>query len=155
MIYDNIIKLANGDNLDFNTFKNKVLLIVNIATRCGYTKQLTDLEKLYNKYKDDGFVIVGLPSNEFFRQSPGDDKEILSFCELNYNTTFPVTTKIRVNTKKAHPLYLELREKAGLKKIPWNFYKFLIGKNGEIISHHHPKVTPFELENDIKTALGI
>lgn len=149
MIYDYSLKLADGSILNLAKFKNKVLLIINIATRCGYTKQLKDIEILHQKYKNQGLVIIGVPSNEFFRQSPEDDLGIKSFCELNYNTTFLLTTKTKVNTKNADPLFIHLREKTMLKKIPWNFSKFLINKDGTTICHYPAKKLPLELENEI------
>lgn len=153
MIYDYSINLTDGKLLNLDSYKNKVVLIVNIATKCGYTKQLKELQELYSKYDSEGLVVLGVPSNEFFRQTPEDDEAVQSFCELNYGVTFPITIKTRVNTKKAHPLYQYLKEETDVKKIPWNFYKYIIDKKGNIINHYSAKTTPLELESELNAAL--
>jgi glutathione peroxidase len=137
--------------------KNKTLLIVNVASKCGFTKQYAGLEQLYEKYKDKGFVVLGFPCNQFAGQEPGDDAEIKSFCSLNYNVTFPLFSKIKVNGADAHPLYKYLKEKhkgiLGLAAIKWNFTKFLVDKNGNVIKRYASQDKPEDLTSDIEKIL--
>jgi len=158
-IYDFIVKNVNGENVSLQLFKNKVLLIVNTATGCGFTPQYTGLQKLYDVYKDKGFEILDFPCNQFANQAPGSEKEINNFCVLKYNTTFSRFAKIDVNGEKESPLfvYLKNRQKGifGSKKIKWNFTKFLIDKEGNVVKRYGPNKKPEVIESDIKKLLGL
>ena len=146
-----------GNEVDLRKFEGKVLLIVNTATRCGFTPQYEGLEKLYEQYKDQGFEILDFPCNQFLAQAPGTGKEIHSACVLRFGTKFPQFDKIKVNGKDAHPLYVYLtsqNEKGEVKKIKWNFTKFLIAKDGTFLGRYEPTVKPEEIEKDIVEALG-
>ena len=146
-----------GNEVDLKKFEGKVLLIVNTATRCGFTPQYEGLEKLYEQYKDQGFEILDFPCNQFLAQAPGTGEEIHSACVLRFGTKFPQFDKIKVNGKDAHPLYVYLtsqNEKGEVKKIKWNFTKFLIGKDGTFLGRYEPTVKPEEIEKDIVIALG-
>ena len=119
--------------LNFLILKKKSILIVNVASNCGFTKQYEDLQKLYDLYKSNGLIVLGVPSNQFGNQEPGSEKEIKNFCETNFNITFPMTSKYDVKGDKAHPVYLWAKESYGNSAIPkWNFHKILIDKNGKI-----------------------
>ena len=145
-----------GKELSLEEYKGKVILVVNVASKCGYTYQYKGLEKLYKEYKDKGLVILGFPSNQFAQQEPGTNEEIASFCKVNFGVTFPLFTKIKVNGKDAHPLYKYLKsKKVGLstKRIGWNFTKFLIDSNGKAIKRYPSKVKPKNIEKDIKNLL--
>ncbi len=151
-IYDFSAVTMNGSNKFLSEYKGKVILIVNTASKCGFTPQFEGLEALYKKYKDKGFVILGFPSNQFLSQDPGSNKEILEFCTLNYGVTFQMFEKIDVNGAKAHPLYnylVNLKDKNLSGKIKWNFTKFLINKNGEVTKRFEPKIEPDKIESDI------
>ena len=146
-----------GNEVDLRKFEGKVLLIVNTATRCGFTPQYEGLEKLYEQYKDQGFEILDFPCNQFLAQAPGTGEEIHSACVLRFGTKFPQFDKIKVNGKDAHPLYVYLtsqNEKGEVKKIKWNFTKFLIAKDGTFLGRYEPTVKPEEIEKDIVEALG-
>ena len=146
-----------GKEVELKQFEGKVLLIVNTATRCGFTPQYEGLEKLYEQYKDQGFEILDFPCNQFLAQAPGTGEEIHSACVLRFGTKFPQFDKIKVNGKDAHPLfvYLTSQNKEGkVKKVKWNFTKFLIGKDGEFLGRYEPTVEPKEIEKDIIAALG-
>jgi len=137
--------------------QGKVALVVNVASKCGFTKQYTGLEALYQKYKERGFVVVGFPCNQFGGQEPGTDEDIKSFCSLTYNVTFPIMSKVDVNGDNEHPVYACLKsEKAGLlglKRIKWNFEKFLVGRDGKVIQRWASTTSPEKLEADILKAL--
>ena len=151
-IYDFKVKTQKGEDFDLSEYRGKVLLIVNTATGCGFTPQYEGLEELYKKYKDQDFLVLDFPCNQFLNQAPGTDEEINSFCSLRYNTTFPRFKKIKVNGKEADPLYkwLESEKKSGLsKRIKWNFTKFLINKKGEVVNRFAPTVKPIYIENEI------
>lgn len=152
-IYDFEIKTISGEIITMNAFKNKVLLIVNVASKCGFTEQYAGLENLYQKYKDKGLVILGFPCNQFMNQEPLNEEEIKSFCSLTYGVTFPMFSKIDVNGENTHPLYKYLKEaKKGLlgsEAIKWNFTKFLVDKNGTVINRYAPATKPESLEVDI------
>ena len=152
-IYDFEVKTISGEIITMNAFKNKVLLIVNVASKCGFTEQYTGLENLYQKYKDKGLVILGFPCNQFMNQEPLNEEEIKSFCSLTYGVTFPMFSKIDVNGENTHPLYKYLKEsKKGLlgsEAIKWNFTKFLVDKNGTVINRYAPATKPESLEVDI------
>ncbi len=145
-IYEFIMKNIDGEQVSLSKYKGKVILIVNVASRCGFTKQYEGLQKIYLKYKDRGFVILGFPANNFMGQEPGTDQEIKEFCSLKYNVTFPMFSKISVRGKDIHPLYAFLTGKdtnpdyAGA--ITWNFNKFLIDRNGNIVNRFDSKVEP-------------
>lgn len=150
----NEIELINNKNEKetLANYKGKVILIVNTATKCGFTPQYEELEELYEKYKDEGFVILDFPCNQFFHQAPGSDEEIHEFCTLRYNTKFPRFAKIDVNGKNEHPLYKELKEKFP-GRIKWNFTKFLINRKGEVVARYEPNKKPKSFEEDIKNLL--
>jgi glutathione peroxidase len=135
----------------------KVLLIVNTASQCGFTPQFAGLEKLWEAYKDRGLVVMGFPSNEFGRQDPGSNDEIASFCQLNYGVSFPMMAKVEVNGDDAHPLFQWLKDEApgllGSKAIKWNFTKFLVGRDGQVIKRYAPQDKPESLARDIEAAL--
>ena len=133
VFYDFSIKSINGENLDFSTFKNKTILMVNVASNCGFTKQYSDLQQLYDKYKDNNFIVLGVPSNQFGGQEPGSNEEIKEFCETNFNISFPMTDKIDVKGDNAHPIYKWAEKNFGNSSVPkWNFHKILINKEGKI-----------------------
>lgn len=152
-IYDFTVEDSQGKSVSMAEYKNKTLLIVNVASKCGYTKQYEPLEELYKKYKDQDFLILGFPSNQFMNQEPGTNEEIQEFCRLNYGVTFPVLAKIEVNGDQAHPLYKYMKEQTGGAAIKWNFNKFLIDKKGNIVKRYLSGDSLKELENDIKANL--
>ncbi|WP_058388033.1 glutathione peroxidase, partial [Legionella cherrii] len=130
--------LRGHEPLPLSSFRGKVLMIVNTASKCGFTPQYARLEKLYEQYKDRGLVILGVPSNDFGGQEPGTEQDIASFCQVNYGVTFPMTAKEVVSGKNAHPFYLWAREKLGFGTAPkWNFHKYLINRKGELIDYFY------------------
>ena len=146
----------HGKTLSMQELKGKKVMVVNTASECGYTPQYEQLQELYEAYKDKGLVIIGFPCNQFGKQEPGDANEIKNFCSLTYDVTFPMFAKVDVNGKDAHPLFIWLKdEKKGLLggKIKWNFTKFLVGRDGQVISRHAPTTKPEDLEADIRAAL--
>ena len=133
LFFDLSIKSINGEELNLKQFKGKTILIVNVASKCGFTKQYNGLQTLYEKYQDKNFIIIGIPSNQFGGQEPGSNKEIKDFCETNFNITFPLTDKVDVKGKNLHEIYSWAKENHGKSTIPkWNFHKILINKNGKI-----------------------
>lgn len=155
-IYDFKVKDINGEEFDLNSLQGKVVLIVNTASKCGFTKQFEGLENLYKDYKDKGFEIIGFPCNQFGGQDPDGEEEIATFCELNYGVTFPMMSKINVNGKEEHPLYTYLKSEKGRvlgDKIKWNFTKFLISKEGEVVDRFAPQKEPEEIREDIEKLL--
>ena len=133
-LFDFKINTIDGDELNLSTYKGKTVLIVNVASNCGFTKQYDDLQNLYDIYSEKGLVILGIPSNQFGGQEPGSENEIKDFCETNFNITFPMTSKYNVKGKDAHPIYLWAKETYGNSTIPkWNFHKILINKEGKVI----------------------
>lgn len=156
-IYDFNLQTIDEETISMEQYKNKVILIVNVASKCGFTPQYEGLEKLYKKYKDKDFVILGFPCNQFMSQEPSSNKEIKEFCTLTYGVKFPMFAKIDVNGENTHPLYKFLKNEAagflGIDMIKWNFTKFLINKNGKVIERFSPSTTPEELEKDIKKLL--
>jgi len=140
------MKGLDGREVDLSQFQGKVVLIVNVASRCGYTPQYKGLEALYERYRKEGLVIVGVPANEFGAQEPGSDQEIATFCQTTYHVTFPMLSKVVVKGEGITPLYEYLTSRQTNPKfggeIRWNFTKFLIGRNGEIVGRFEPKVTP-------------
>ena len=132
-LFDFKINSINGDELNFSDFKGQTLILVNVASNCGFTKQYDDLQKLYEDFKDKGFTVIGIPSNQFGNQEPGANYEIKNFCETNFNITFPMTSKYDVKGDNAHPIYLWAKETFGRSTVPkWNFHKILINKNGKV-----------------------
>jgi len=152
------VKAANGQDVDLSTYKNQVVLIVNVASKCGYTPQYAGLEKLYQEFKGQGLVILGFPCNQFGAQEPGSDQEIQQFCSLNYGVSFPVLGKVEVNGKDTAPVYEWLKKSApgllGTEAIKWNFTKFLIGRDGQVIDRFAPATAPDALAKDIRQALS-
>jgi len=144
--YDHKAEMINGEFLDFSSLKGKKVLIVNTASYCGLTSQYKDLESLYKKYKDSGFEILAFPSNNFGKQEPGTNTEIATFCETNYSTSFIVMSKIEVKGKNIHPVYrwLTKKELNGVKSssVKWNFQKYLIDENGNLIEYYNPYTSP-------------
>ena len=155
-IYDFIVKDYKGYDVSLKDFEGKVLLIVNTATKCGFTPQYTELEELYAKYKDQGFVILDFPCNQFFRQAPGTSEEIHTSCVLRFNIAFPQFDKIEVNGDKEHPLYKFIKDacptKTG-KRIKWNFTKFLVDRSGNVVNRFEPNEKPSSFEDKIKELL--
>ena len=149
-----------GEPVRLSRYKGKVLLIVNTASQCGFTPQFDGLQQLWQAYRDQGLVVLGFPSNEFGAQDPGSNGEIASFCQLNYGVSFPMMSKIDVNGPAAHPLYKWLSSEApgllGSKAIKWNFTKFLVDRNGNVVSRFEPEVTPDspQVTAAIEQALG-
>jgi glutathione peroxidase len=156
-IYDFKVQDIHTNEVSLADYRDKVLLIVNTASQCGFTPQYKGLEELYQQYKDQGLEILGFPCNQFGRQEPGDEKRIQQFCELNYGVSFPLHSKIDVNGKSAHPLYDYLKDQArgilGSRKIKWNFTKFLINRDGEVVKRYAPKDTPESIARDIEALL--
>jgi glutathione peroxidase len=155
-IYDFKVETIEGLQTDLSKYKDKVLLIVNTATKCGYTPQLIGLEKLHKKYREKGFEVIGFPCNQFLKQAPGTNTEILTFCQHNYGVTFDIFGKLNVKGRKIHPLYKYLVKHSPIrigKKVKWNFEKFLINRNGEIVGRYLPKVEPEYIDGDIKILL--
>jgi glutathione peroxidase len=148
----------DGKPAHFATQKGKVLLIVNTASKCGFTPQFAGLEDLWKTYRDRGLVIIGFPSNQFGAQDPGSNDEIASFCSLNYGVTFPMMSKVDVNGQSAAPLWKWLTAEApgvlGTRSIKWNFTKFLVGKDGKVIKRFAPNDPPAALKSDIEAALA-
>ena len=155
-IYDYKVKSQKDEDVSLSEHKGKVLLIVNTATRCGFTKQYDELEALYEKYHEEGFEILDFPCNQFLMQAPGSDDEINSFCSLHFGTQFPRFKKIKVNGKEADPLFVYLcsqNPKNELKKVKWNFTKFLIDRNGEFVERFEPTASPKSFEDKIVEVL--
>ncbi|TCS77436.1 glutathione peroxidase [Muricomes intestini] len=155
-IYDYNVKMMEGQEKSLNEYKGKVLLIVNTATGCGFTPQYEGLENLYKKYREQGFEILDFPCNQFANQAPGSNDEIHSFCTLQYGTTFPQFAKIDVNGANESPLYTYLKkQKNGVfgGKIKWNFTKFLIDRNGNVVARYAPTETPAALDKKIAAVL--
>jgi glutathione peroxidase len=157
-VYDFEALSITGKPAHLSTQKGKVLLIVNTASACGFTPQFAGLEKLWADYGDKGLTIVGFPSNEFGAQDPGSNDEIASFCQLNYGVSFPMMAKVQVNGKEAHPLWQWLKGQApgllGSEGIKWNFTKFLVGRDGQVVKRFAPNDSPESLRKDIEKALA-
>lgn len=156
-IYDFRVRDIKGEEILLKEFEGKVLLIVNTATGCGFTPQYEGLEKLYKEYKNEGLEILDFPCNQFGNQAPGTNDEIVSFCSLKYDVSFKQFSKIEVNGENEEPLYTYLKsQKGGIfgKNIKWNFTKFLVDQNGNIIKRYGSTVTPEKIEKDIKILLG-
>ncbi|MEW5977263.1 MAG: glutathione peroxidase [Acidobacteriota bacterium] len=146
MIYNFVMKSIDGKEVKLDQYRGKALLLVNVASQCGYTPQYTGLQQIYAKYKDRGFVVLGFPANNFGAQEPGTDQEIKTFCSTRYNVTFPMFSKISVKGSDKHPLYQFLTDKATNPEfggeISWNFNKFLVSKDGKIVARFESKDAP-------------
>lgn len=157
-IYEYQATRITGEVSPIADYKGQVLLIVNTASKCGFTPQFTGLEAIYEKYKDQGFVVLGFPCNQFLNQDPGSEAEISSFCSLNYGVSFPMFAKIDVNGPGAHPLFQHLAAEApgllGSHKIKWNFTKFLVSRDGRVLDRYAPTTKPEDLVKDIEKALA-
>jgi glutathione peroxidase len=156
-IYDFQVTALDGTQVPLSQYKDQVLLIVNTASECGFTPQYEGLENLYQKYKDRGFVVLGFPCNQFGKQEPGDSSEIANFCTTRFSVTFPMFEKVEVNGENAHPLFQFLKQRApgilGSKSIKWNFTKFLVNRNGEVVKRFAPKDKPEHLTQHIEALL--
>lgn len=156
-VYDYSAKTLDGQDVSLADYRGQVLLIVNTASKCGFTPQYEGLEALYKTYKDRGFTVLAFPCNQFGAQEPGNAEEIASFCSLTYDVTFPVMSKIDVNGADAHPLYRYLKKEQkgllGTEAIKWNFTKFLIGKDGEVVERFAPTVKPEDLKVAVEALL--
>lgn len=152
-VYDYSMKTIDGQPAPLANYKGKVVMFVNVASYCGYTKQYTGLEALYRKYKDQGFVIVGVPANNFGGQEPDSDEQIKTFCSRKYDVTFPLLSKVSVKGSDITPLYTYLTKTGG--DVKWNFTKFLVGKDGQVIQRFEPAVAPEspELVQAVEAAL--
>jgi glutathione peroxidase len=157
-VYDFEALSIDGKTASLSSQQGKVLLILNTASACGFTPQFAGLEKLWSTYREKGLVIMGFPSNEFGGQDPGSNDEIASFCQLNYGVSFPMMEKVKVNGAEAHPLWKWLTAEApgilGTKGIKWNFTKFLVGKDGQVIKRYAPNDAPESITKDIEAALA-
>lgn len=157
-IYDFSVTDISGQQVSLADYQGKIILIVNTASKCGFTPQYKGLQELYDKYTEQGFVILGFPCNQFSNQEPGDEKQISEFCELNYGVSFPLFAKVDINGKNAEPLFTYLKNQApgflGTRNIKWNFTKFLIGRDGRVIKRYAPTDTPKSIEKDIVKALA-
>ncbi len=156
-IYSILVKDPSGREIKMEEFKNHPLLIVNVASKCGFTPQYLGLENLHKKFREKGLIVIGFPCNQFGGQEPGNDSEIQSFCKLTYDVSFPVMAKVDVNGGAEHPLFKYLKSKApgilGTEGIKWNFTKFLVSKTGEVLDRYAPQTKPEDLEDDIVKAL--
>ena len=157
-VYDFEALSITGRPAQLASQRGKVLLIVNTASACGFTPQFAGLEKLWADYRERGLVIVGFPSNEFGGQDPGSNDDIASFCQVNYGVSFPMMAKVKVNGADAHPLWQWLKAQApgllGTEGVKWNFTKFLVGKDGQVLKRYAPNDTPESLRKDIERALA-
>jgi glutathione peroxidase len=157
-IYDIPVRTIAGLETTLAAHRGRVMLIVNVASRCGFTPQYEGLERLYRKYSDRGLVVLGFPCNQFAGQEPGDEAEIQKFCKLSYDVSFPLFAKIDVRGKTIHPLYRWLTQaKPGLlgsKAVKWNFTKFLVGRDGQVVERFAPSDKPEDLESRLERALG-
>lgn len=155
-IYDFKALTSKGKELDFAEFEGKVLLIVNTASKCGFTPQFEELEALHKQYQDQGLVVIGFPCNQFGNQDPGSDDEISGFCQLNYGVSFQIMQKVDVNGDNTAPIFKYLKKKAGgflTDSIKWNFTKFLISRDGKTIKRYAPITKPKRMEKDIESML--
>jgi len=157
-LYDFSARLIDGTEQPLSAYRDKVVLVVNVASKCGFTPQYAGLEALYEQYRDRGLVVLGFPCNQFGEQEPGTETEIAAFCDLNYNVTFPMFSKIVVNGRGAHPLYQWLKRKApgmlGLQAIGWNFTKFLVDRTGIKVTRFGSEVEPADLARPVEALLG-
>ncbi|OBZ88217.1 Glutathione peroxidase [Choanephora cucurbitarum] len=152
-LYDFTVKNIGGEDWDLGELRGKVVLFVNVASKCGYTKQYAGLEELYEKYASRGLVVVGAPCNQFGGQEPGSEEEIQKFCNLKWNVTFPLTAKLKVNGREQAPVYAWLKDTMGVSRIKWNFEKFLIDREGNVRDHYLSKIAPELIVDDIENLL--
>ena len=156
-VYDFSARTIDGDEKKLDAYKGKTMLVVNVASKCGFTPQYKGLEEMYEKFSDKGLVVLGFPCDQFGHQEPGDEAEIKNFCALTYDVKFPMFAKVDVNGESAHPLYKYLKTEAkgvlGTESIKWNFTKFLIDKNGHVVKRYAPLDTPASIEKDIAPIL--
>jgi glutathione peroxidase len=156
-LYDIEVKSIDGEGRKLDSYKNQVLLIVNVASKCGFTPQYTGLEALQKKLHSKGFNVLGFPCDQFGHQEPGDEAEIKNFCSLTYDVTFPMFAKLEVNGDNAHPLYQQLKKEQpgilGTTGIKWNFTKFLVDKTGKVVKRYAPTDKPEDIEKDIAALL--
>ena len=154
---DIALKTIDGKTETLQAFDGKALLIVNVASKCGFTPQYAGLEALHKRFRNRGFEVLGFPCDQFGHQEPGDEEEIKNFCSLNYDVQFPLFAKIEVNGANTHPLYQYLKSEAkgllGSEAIKWNFTKFLVGKDGQVVRRYAPTDTPQGIEKDVVAAL--
>ena len=155
--YDFSAKTIDGNEASLKPYAGKVTLVVNVASKCGFTPQYTGLEAIHKRFKDRGFAVLGFPCDQFGHQEPGDEKEIMNFCSLTYDVSFPMFAKIKVNGDDAHPLYQHLKSEAtgllGTEGIKWNFTKFLIGKDGKVVKRYGSIDKPEDIAKDIEKLL--
>jgi len=156
-VYDYEANTLRGQEESLSKYKGKVLLVVNTASKCGFTPQYKGLQEVYDKFKDRGFEVLGFPSNQFAGQEPGESEDIAEFCEINYGVTFPMYEKIDVKGADAHPLFKYLSKEApgvlGSKSVKWNFTKFLVDQEGRVLKRFSPQTTPAQIEADIAKLL--
>ncbi|KAI8076808.1 thioredoxin-like protein [Halteromyces radiatus] len=156
--FDFTVKNIKNQDWNLNDLKGKVVLVVNVASKCGFTKQYAGLEELYQKYKDQGFVIVGAPCNQFAGQEPGSEEDIQNFCTLNWNVTFPLTAKLDVNGDNEAPVFKYLKESQpgilGLKRVKWNFEKFLVDREGKVVKRYASTTEPKSIGPEIEKLLA-
>ena len=157
-IHDFSARAIDGTEQSLDTYRGRVLLVVNVASKCGFTPQYTGLEELYRSFHDDGFTVLGFPCDQFGHQEPGDEAEIQAFCSLTYDVSFPMFRKVEVNGSGTHALFGWLKEAApgllGSEGIKWNFTKFLVGRDGRVIRRYAPTDKPESLAGDIEAALA-
>jgi glutathione peroxidase len=157
-IYDFVVTRIDGASVSLGDYRGSVVLVVNVASRCGYTPQYKGLEELYRRYASHGFVVLGFPCDQFGRQEPGTEADILAFCSLTYNVTFPMFSKVKVNGEGADPLFTFLKSERrgflGLEGIKWNFTKFLIDRSGHVVNRFASTDTPEALDSDIQALLA-
>ena len=155
--YDFKARTIDGTEQPLSDFRGKALLVVNVASKCGFTPQYTGLEALYRKFKDKGIEVLGFPCDQFGHQEPGNEEEIKNFCSLNYDVSFPLYAKVDVNGANAHPLYKWMKEEKsgflGTEGIKWNFTKFLIDRHGNVVKRYAPTDTPEKIEKDLAAVL--
>jgi glutathione peroxidase len=156
-VYPFKVTTIKGEEVSLENYKGKVLLAVNTASECGLTPQYAELQKIYDQYKENGFFVLGFPCNQFGGQEPGSEEEISEFCSLNYGVSFPMFAKVDVNGENAHPLFQYLKEEAPGQSessdIEWNFAKFLINRNGQVVGRYAPSVSPTDIGDDIEKLL--
>src|SRR5262245_16020120 len=156
--YDLEANTIDGQGQRLGDYRGKAVLVVNVASKCGFTPQYTGLEALYRKFKDRGFAILGFPCDQFGHQEPGNEAEIKNFCSLTYDVSFPMFAKVDVNGSNAHPLYQHLKKSQpgvlGTEGIKWNFTKFLVDTKGQVVERYAPTATPADIEKDLAKLLG-
>ena len=156
LVYDFNFKDLDGSIINLSEYKNKVIVIINVASQCGFTKQYNDMQTIWDKYQEKGLIMMGVPSNDFGKQEPGTNKEIKNFCEAKFGITFPMTEKIIVKGENAHPFYLWAKKNHGNSAVPkWNFHKIIIGKDGKVFETFSSMTNPTSKKfiNSIETAL--